>query len=135
MDKGKQPGIRFDNIMLVKEEFWRDTTVPDDVKPDLKIGMSWGGQNGNYVVEITTTLGLIHGDKECLKLMCKFVGMFSTIENNENMDLDEFVKNNSAAIMFPYIREHISSVTQKSGVKPVLLPPVNIIALIKKSEK
>ncbi|MGI6649727.1 MAG: protein-export chaperone SecB [Bacillota bacterium] len=31
--------------------------------------------------------------------------------------------------MFPYIREHISTVTQKAGVKPVLLAPINVLAI------
>ncbi len=39
MDKDKQPGISFDCIMLVKEEFWRDLDVPENSTPDLQIGM------------------------------------------------------------------------------------------------
>lgn len=131
MDKDKQPGIRFDSIMLVKEEFWRNPNVPDDVSPDFKIGMEWNNQNNNYIVEITTTLKLIHEDNEVLNMKSTFVGIFSVIENSENMDKEDFVNNNSEAIMFPYIREHITSITQKSGVRPVLLPPINVVALLK----
>ncbi|XZK49641.1 protein-export chaperone SecB (plasmid) [Clostridium perfringens] len=32
--------------------------------------------------------------------------------------------------MFPYIREHITSVTQKAGIQPIVLPPINIRALL-----
>jgi len=135
MDKDKQPGIRFESIMLVKEEFWRDLSVPENAISDLKIGMEWGNKNNNYNVEITTALRLINEEKEVLKLECTFVGVFSVIESNENMNIEDFIKNNSAAIMFPYIREHISMITQKSGVKPILLPPINVTALIKNSNK
>jgi preprotein translocase subunit SecB len=135
MDKDKQPGIRFDSIMLVKEEFLREPNVPEEAVPDFNIGMGWSNQDNNYIVEINTTLKLIYEGKETLKLDNTFVGIFSVIESSENMNLEDFIKNNSAAIMFPYIREHISSVTQKSGVKPVLLPPINIIALLKKSDE
>ena len=30
MDKAKQPGIKFNGIILVEEEFWRDYDVPED---------------------------------------------------------------------------------------------------------
>ena len=32
MDKDRQPGIKFDGIILVKEDFWRDCNVPEDVE-------------------------------------------------------------------------------------------------------
>jgi len=131
MDKDKQPGIRFDSIMLVKEEFFRDPNVPEEATPDFNIGIGWANQDNSYNVEINTTLKLIYEGKEALKLESTFVGIFSIIESNENMDMEDFIKHNSAAIMFPYIREHISSITQKSGVKPVLLPPINVVALLK----
>lgn len=37
--------------------------------------------------------------------------------------------------MFPYIREHISTVTQKAGIKPVLLAPINVLAMLRETEE
>lgn len=135
MDKNKQPGISFNSIMLVKEEFWRDYSVPEETTPDFNIGLGWSVQESNYIVELTTSLRLLHEDKEKLKLDSTFIGVFSIIEDNENMNIEEYIKNNSVALMFPYVREHISTITQKSGIKPVLLPPINVIALIKQLGK
>lgn len=134
MDKNKQPGISFDSIMLVKEEFWRDLDVPANSTPDLQIQMEWGKQDDNYIVELNSVLNLQHEEIDKLKLSCTFVGVFSVIEDCENMNIVDFIKDNSAAIMFPYIREHISTVTQKAGVMPILLPPINVIALLNKSD-
>lgn len=135
MDKDKQPGISFDSIMLVKEDFWRDPYVPDEIIPDLKMNMNWGNQDNHYVVELTVNLSLYYENSERFKLHSKFIGMFSILVGSENMEIENFIKNNSAALMFPYIREHISSVTQKSGIRPILLPPINVIALLNNSEK
>jgi preprotein translocase subunit SecB len=135
MDKSKQPGISFDSIILVKEEFWRDHNVPEESIPDFKIGMGWSIQGINYIVEVSISFKLLYEDKEKLKLDSTFVGSFSVIENNENMNMEEYIKNNSVALMFPYVREHISAITQKSGIKPVLLPPMNVVALIKQLDK
>lgn len=134
MDKDKQPGINFKSITLVKEEFWRDYNVPEETTPDINIGFGWSVQENDYVVELSTTLRLLHQEQEKLKLDTTFIGVFSVIENNENMNIEEYIKSNSVALMFPYIREHISTITQKSGIRPVLLPPINVVALIKRSE-
>lgn len=135
MDKDKQPGISFDGIMLVKENFWRDYDVPEDTKPDFKINMGWNVKDNIYFVELSTILRLLHDGKETLKLENTFVGIFSIVNDKENMEIEAYVKNNAPALMFPYIREHISTITQKSGIRPILLPPINILALIKQSEK
>lgn len=132
MDKAKQPGIKFNGIILVEEEFWRDYDVPEDSAVHFNLEAGSNKTPSDYNVEVSSTLVLIKEDKEVLTLRSKFVGFFSIIEEQENMDIEEYIKNNSVALMFPYIREHISAVTIKSGVNPIFLPPINVVALFKK---
>lgn len=134
MNEDKQPGISFDGIILTKEEFWRDYHIPKQLKIDLDIQMNYSSiSNERYSTELITELkGIsVENNKEVLKLKNVFVGFFSVIENEKNMDIKRFIENYSPALMFPYIREHIATITQKAGVKPILLPPINIQALIK----
>jgi preprotein translocase subunit SecB len=70
-----------------------------------------------------------NGD-EVLRLNSTWVGLFSIDEPFKNMDMEYYLKNNSSALMIPYIREHISAITLKSGVGAILLPPINVLALI-----
>lgn len=135
MDKDKQPGISFDSIMLVKEDFLRGYNVPEDSTPSFEVGMSWDINGSNYIVSLSTVFKLMYEEEEVLKLESEFVGLFSIVKSSSNMDIEQYVKNNSAALMFPYIREHISAITSKSGIKPVLLPPINILALVKNLDK
>lgn len=79
---------------------------------------------------VETIFKLEHNDEEVFRLQCKHIGKFSVDTDNENMELQTFIENNSVAIMFPYIREHITSVTQKAGIQPIVLPPINIRALL-----
>lgn len=132
MDKTKQPGIRFDGIILVEEKFWRDYVIPEDTKLDLKIESGSSKLDNSYNIELKSILRLIKEDKEALILESKFIGFFSVIEGDENMDIDEYIKNNAPALMFPYIREHISAITIKAGMKPILVPPLNMKALLNK---
>ena len=64
------------------------------------------------------------------------VGIF-TIENFElDRDLNErILKANTVAIMFPYIRSQISLLTTQPGLNPVMLPPMNINALLDSTEE
>jgi len=134
MDKTKQPGIKFDGIILVEEEFWRDYDVPEDSAVHLSLEAGNIEIQGDYNVEVNSTLTLTKEDKKVLALKSKFIGFFSIIKEEENMNIEEYVKNNSVALMFPYIREHISTITTKSGINPIFLPPVNVVALLKKTE-
>lgn len=132
MDKTKQPGISFDAIILVKENFWRDHIVPDNPELIFSVDMNVNTniEEGNSNTQLIATLTMKNEEKEVLKLESTFIGIFSVDRENKNMDMEHYLKNNSPALMFPFIREHIATITQKSGVGPVLLPPINILALI-----
>jgi len=132
MDIDKQPGISFDGILLVKENFYRTFSMPHKSKIDIEFSMELNKFEDSFSNGLTTNLVCFTDDGvEVLKLEFTFVGLFSVKSAEENMDIELFMKKHSPAIMFPYVREHITSVTQKSGVQPILLPPVNIIAMTK----
>ena len=50
------------------------------------------------------------------------------ITQQENTHL---IEKNTIAIMFPYIRSHISTITSQPGMMPIVLPPINIAAMLK----
>ena len=50
------------------------------------------------------------------------------ITQQENTPL---IEKNTIAIMFPYIRSHISTITSQPGMMPIVLPPINIAAMLK----
>lgn len=130
MDKSKQPRINFDAIILAEENFKREKRLPKDT--ETKLNFSSGNNiNGNKAsVEIAFNLELIKDNKKYMELYAKFVGLFSAKEE-KNMDLEEFVNLHALALMFPYIREHITNITSKAGIKPILLPPINLAAMLK----
>jgi len=130
MDKTKQPGINFNAIFLVEEKFWRDHYVPSDSEIQFNVEMSTNMQEHISSTQLKTTLIMKNEEKEVLKLESTFVGLFSIDKEHENMEMEHYLKNHSPALMFPFIREHIASITQKSGIPPVLLPPINILAII-----
>lgn len=135
MDVTKQPGISFDGIILVKESFWRDVNVPDSSKVELNVDMKLNITEGVSTNQLATTLLMKNDGHDVLKLETTFVGLFSVNPSEKNMNMEKYLQTNSAALMFPFVREHIAIISQKAGVGPILLPPINIIAVINQGKK
>jgi len=83
----------------------------------------------SFKLEIDTK---ITNDIETLTINVVIVGLFefdSNLENKEN-----FFKINAPAILFPYIRAYISTLTALSGIPPIILPTLNIAARLNKTK-
>jgi len=72
------------------------------------------------VLEVMVTDG-----NEKVNIYVKCVANFNT--DQENMDL---IERNTIAIMFPYVRSYISTLTTQPGMAPVVLPAMNIVAML-----
>lgn len=75
-----------------------------------------------YEVFLSTTVSDVN---ETIYVNVKGRSIFST--KQENKDL---LEKNTIAIMFPYIRSYISSITTQPGITPIVLPAMNIVAMI-----
>lgn len=137
MDLDKQPGIRFIDILLAKETFERIPEYPDQVTVNLEFKYNFSKAD-DYIAELTTVVTCqSESGENVLTLESQHIGIFDVVQGEENMGIDEFMVENAPALMFPFVREHIYSVTKKAGVNPIALPPVNIRAMIsnKKTEE
>lgn len=56
-------------------------------------------------------------------------------ENEKPCDADKIVKANTVAILFPYVRSIITSITSQANVPPVILPPVNTFKMMEETNK
>lgn len=132
IDKDKQPGIKFHDVILAKETFERIPEFPEQIDLDIGFEFSISSANDDYYGELITSVRcLSESGQEVLTMKCTHVGVFSVIEGEENMSIQDFMENNAAALMFPFVREHIYSTTKKACISPIALPPINIRAMIK----
>jgi len=125
MDKSKQPGIFFDEVILKELIFSRKEGYSD--KPELHIQLascaSFSENEDELVYEMTCE---IKDEREYFHIKCTMIGFFSVIKGQENMGLREYADKNAPAAVYPYIREIISSTTTRAGVPPVVIPPTNL---------
>lgn len=137
MDQNKQPGINFKGIILADERFTRLPIVSDSCELFIDMEHNWNGEGSDYVSEIKTNVKLmdVQNDAESFVLEFTMMGLFSVNREDPNLNIEDYIREFSSTLMFPYIREHISSVSIKAGIRPILLPPTNIRALISNTDK
>ena len=133
MDETKQPGIEFKGVILSKISFKRDAILPDGLQLEINFNSVRNIDGERGTIKLNTNLKLLKNEKVYVNLETEHIGLFA-LEEITNMDMDGFLKCHAAALVFPYIRESISDITCKAGMNPVILPPMNIIALLKDKE-
>jgi preprotein translocase subunit SecB len=58
-------------------------------------------------------------------------GLFSIPEGGHaSVELGTFAETQATAILMPFVREALASATVKSRFGPLLLPPINVAALV-----
>lgn len=100
----------------------------DEMDIELGVASSFSDDNlKSYLIKITVKIKMKNND---FKLDCVAVGQFSTSEKIDDEFKDShFVKINSPAILFPFVRSYINTITTNSGLTPIILPAFNFSSL------
>lgn len=104
-----------------------------------KVGASKSGANPKMELEQSiaelearsyrVTLFLAIEKKDAFQIEIEMVGEFSV---SEDLDIKpSIIRNNTAAIMFPYIRSEVTLLTAQPNMPPIVIPPINIAQLLK----
>jgi len=138
MDTHKQPGIKVKTVQQVKCTFERKLGQKGSLNNNFSFRYGYRLlENGCGLAELTLSARGEYKDKDPVAQAylaeITFIGVFEAMAGSENMNLEEFLANNAAALLLPYIRESLSALSIKSGLPAVYLPPINIIALMENS--
>lgn len=127
-DTEKEPGIIFEKFGIVKIDF-DDNATDEKIEIEYNFTGSHRIENDKLIVRLTCDIF------KNIKLFIESIGTFRVDEKSPNMDLEKFAKNNAIAIMFPFLRQVIYSITGNSFLPPLLMPPMNVAKLIKEADK
>lgn len=127
MEGNVNSGFSIESLILLESSFKRIDTVSfdDDVRNNLNINTEVGVQGNVINVIETVTIEQLHGETRQVEVAVKMAGVFRKEGETEISDLESFGHINGAAIIFPYIREHITGLSLKAGINPLIIPPVN----------
>jgi len=131
-----ESGFRIKDLILVDSLFTRINNVSfgDGVNScfDVNIGVEVKDKFITVAEEVTISQKV--QDIEQFKFQVRMIGVFECIGDTQITDFDEFGRVNGAAIIFPYIREHVANISLKAGMGAIILPPINFTNN-KKNEK
>ena len=129
----KQDTYKLLKIMLIESNFKREPKIDFNnkaKKSDVNIEIQNSREDDKIIVIETVTFKSYTSDKIDVQAKIKMVGIFEACDTPP-VSIKQFVEINAPAIIFPFIREHLSTVSLKAGITPILLPPVNFVELAK----
>jgi len=126
--KDLESGFRILNILLLESSFNRIQNVAfnnPEIKQEVNVDVNVS-VNGNTVgVAVQVIYKQIFNDVDQVTATIKMAAVFEKT-GDSSLDLEQFGQVNGAAIIYPYIREHLSSLSAKAGLGLIFLPPVNL---------
>lgn len=122
-----ESGYRVVNILLMDSTFKREVLVTfnqPEIETNVKIDVAV--QVKDNMVFVTETLDYFQKFNKIIEVSAtiKMVGVFEKI-GEPQIDVNEFGNVNAAAIIFPYMREHLTNLSAKGGIGLIMLPPFN----------
>lgn len=122
-----ESGFKINNLLLLESTFIRTVNVTfDNPGIDQNIDVEVNVSVNDNVVVVTEVIkyNQIFNDIEEVSAIIKMVGVFEKFGDSV-LDLENFGNVNGAAIIFPYIREHLTNLTAKAGLGLLIIPPFN----------
>lgn len=111
----------------IQKSFIEIFEVGDD---DLNIDFEMSGhitvEKGLFVLTLTTK---INNKSNKINIEVTAIGKFNFPKDSVLDNLNNFFYLNAPALLFPYVRAYISTLTNLSGIKPITLPTLNLTEL------
>lgn len=124
--KDKQSGFNVESILLTESSFTRKGKINfSESEQEVSFETGVGSRDNTVNVKLK--------DEEQYKIVVSFVGVFKRTGNSQISDNEQFGRINGAAIIFPFVREHIANIALKAGLGSVILPPVNFTKINRKN--
>lgn len=116
------------NIIITEGHFKRNEDSLENL--ELKIGVSHDVERlSEREYKITLELN-VADPEEKLSVFVKGMAIFETKQENQML-----IERNTLAIMFPYFRSYVSTLTTQPGITPIVLPAMNIMTMLAQKEK
>lgn len=129
VNEKSKSSFQLKQIFLRKSVF--EIEKPDE--PLNEFGIEIGLENkqfgqGGRELECALTTTLIAENRDTFKFSVKMVGQF-IIEGDIDFDINDFLSINAPSIIYPYIRQHVRTLSLEAGINPIILPVLNFIEL------
>lgn len=112
-----------------------DFNIPKE--PSLNVAIVPSGvlslSEGKYVLTFQAIVTCEESHAEVVNVVCEALFSFDAPVKEE--DIPSFFYPNSLAIVFPYVRAFVSTMTLQANVRPIVLPTVNLTGLTEELQR
>jgi len=135
MDESKQPGIQIAQVFLERATFsHRDDALalPPNTpfQPEVVVNLQGGVASDGKTAFLRITVHTKPEDKPLYNFTVSMFALLQVVEGQENLPLKEYVEGGGPAMLYPFVREAVASLTWRGRFGPVWLAPFNIGAAI-----
>lgn len=116
------------HIILISSHFDRKWNIDFSAKkenPIINIDVNHSVNQSQLSVTVNLNFQVGADQEFDVKAQITMVGAFN-IENPDET-VEQFANVNAPAIIFPFIREHLATVSLKAGINSILLSPINFV--------
>lgn len=125
-----QASFKFENYKILQFSFNSKNIKVEDIALKLDPSGTFIRNERKYILEIHFYAFGKDTTIENNFVECKLSAEFNFSEHvNEIVDIPTYFYANSIAIVFPYLRAFISSLTIQANQKPLILPTMNLSSL------
>jgi preprotein translocase subunit SecB len=110
-----------------------DINHPVSIRCNINTDGNYQRQENRLYVTLTISSVQEGQDSYPFTFSTQYDGRFLLSEPVDQEKASDLIRINCAAIMFPYVREFIASLTMRAGFPPLHVPPVNFVSLARKT--
>ncbi len=123
----QQAAFKLDEYRFTKASL--DFTLPSDAGLMLSFNPQGVFNQTQARYELTFDVMITCKETGALVVGVSCVASFSFENVHDLSDIPDYFYPNSIAILFPYIRAFVSTMSLQANIQPILLPTVNLIGL------
>lgn len=114
------------NFPMVKMNFEGIKLGQNNINIDIKPEGSFCAKNRTFTLKFNFIASLDDDEvsEPCVEISCMGVFEFNNIDSVA--DIPSYFYANSVAILFPYVRAFVSTVTLQANFQPIVLPTMNL---------
>lgn len=123
----KKAAFEFESYKVLKFSFDDPTSEPSKLEIKFNPSGTYIKSQGRFLLTFEFIAGFDEGQHVFVNTV--FQGSFKFAENTLLEDIPAYFYRNSIAIVFPYVRSFVTTLTAISNVKPIILPVLNLSGL------
>ena len=126
----KEVAFRLDNYKFTKATLNFDIPKDAEFVISFKPSGKFKEEEGTYALSFDTIVNCKETDTIIVEVSC--IAQFSFKDKIKFEEIPDFFYPNSLAILFPYIRAFVSTLSLQANSSPMILPTVNLMGLTEK---